>query len=525
MGKGSKLFLTLAVVLGVLMTTRVTAQQNVVAQATRGYFIDDAGEVKFKHISMGTLLEKESDIDSLYATYLDSTGGKYILRKWHLETCYPDKPSRRQIMRAQSCLDRRGYNPKGVDGVMGPGSVAALKKFVSRKYKLQGLSQSCQLAVVCYSPANVKFAELEKNVPEFWKIAELTKTERLLRKRATKLFNAGKCEELKSRFIDRYRSEVFFDIDMQGCVDFRNANKAEKVAKAQARAAKRAKDKYSENLKNLKCAEADKYPEKQTGDIAKCARNVAYNAAKKTLDCDRVQELAAEFDRSGDLSACRKSLERKIATDDLAIAMAAADCDAVKRLSEVLGVSGRVEQCRFRQAMSTDSARTAFLIAARFDAAKDHARAKTIYSDIMSRFENDDLSIQAALRLTALGDLERTEQARREMEAEMAKLQREARDAQRKAQEAQRQAERARADADRRAAAAARAQSNVRRGPCGRLNIGYSFPYRVNLFGVSVPQGDARIIGMNPNAGTALVEYFPAGSPSFKQHVRCKNIP
>ena len=33
-------------------------------------------------------------------------------------------------------------------------------------------------------------------------------------------------------------------------------------------AAKRAKDKYSENLKNLKCAEADKYPEKQTGDIA-----------------------------------------------------------------------------------------------------------------------------------------------------------------------------------------------------------------------------------------------------------------
>ncbi len=256
--------------------------------------------------------------------------------------------------------------------------------------------------------------------------------------------------------------------------------KAEATARAEQRAFDRAVAEADQLFDAGSCVafsqvDADYRQDRTQADCDAHARETAQRAEIETalsaFDCDGASALASGVaGYENRIAECRATKERRANEARFATAMEAGDCTLVGELEQALGRSGSVDVCRFNAAMTADTAKKMFIAAARYDAGNDRARAKLIYTEILDRFPEDDISLQAAVRLTALNDLERSEQARREMEAEMARLKREAEEAQRKAEEARRAAAQAQAAAQRRAAADARAKPV--RSPCAHVYRG-----------------------------------------------------
>ena len=195
---------------------------------------------------------------------------------------------------------------------------------------------------------------------------------------------------------------------------------------------------------------------------AKAKRETAarYEAALEALQCD---EAAAIRTNEGHGSAfketkCREKVERAEQQARFLAAVEAKDCAVVRELAPRFGTEATGADCDMAVAMETDSPRKLYFAAVKFDSAKDRPRAKMLYTEVMNRFPEDDLAIDAANRLTALNDQAVMEQKQAENEAALAAAQAAIAKANADKAEAERraaeQASKARAAAEREARAA-----------------------------------------------------------------------
>jgi hypothetical protein len=178
--------------------------------------------------------------------------------------------------------------------------------------------------------------------------------------------------------------------------------------------------------------------------------------------------------------------------DDRKAAAAALECENAKAIDDQTGASDTEKQfvsCTFNRLLQKGSAREMFLAAAKYETAKDREKSKPIFEAIVKRFPNDDLALQSAQRLMVIGDLERVEDAKKEVAAQAAK------EAKAAAAQAARAAEEAAAQAkrDQEAAAAAKAANggwNVGEYGYLRGNDGYFF---AKVFVEKLVNGQAQV--------------------------------
>lgn len=177
----------------------------------------------------------------------------------------------------------------------------------------------------------------------------------------------------------------------------------------------------------------------------------SFKAALSNAQCQDAQKIALKLgSHSNEVKNCFRVEEERQLREQFSIALANQDCELVRTLEISLKRTGSHEACKFSVAMSAKTARQMFLAAGKYDAGNERAKAKLLYTEIVDQFADDDLALQAVTRLTALNDLERSEQASEKMEVEMARLKQEAEAAQRVAEAARRQADAARVEAQRR---------------------------------------------------------------------------
>lgn len=376
-------------------------------------------------------------------------GEPYIIADNGWTVCTPqDMRSDRKrnlIKIRQDCLLKKGLSVGQPDGVWGPKTNNAIDEVFSQfSIQRQSIPKLCQLELAC----KASLMSIGLNRPKFLeaaRFASMSSEQKDLRSQAVRLLRDQRCEEA-----ERIEENVTFGLDFEKCKEDRE--------RWQLRL------KAGEYFLAVQCEALAEIPVNLRGQYSldECEQKRRTNevsekvrAALAKNDCETARQVAegiAFFD--GDIAACENRVKVSELERQLGDAMAENNCVEVGRIEQALSMSGGQVKCDFNVVMTGTSPREMFLGATRYDAGNDRARAKLVYARLMERFPEDDLALQAALRLTALNDLERSEEARREMEAKMARLKREAEDAQRKAEEARRQAERARAEAERRAAAA-----------------------------------------------------------------------
>jgi WD40 repeat protein len=121
------------------------------------------------------------------------------------------------------------------------------------------------------------------------------------------------------------------------------------------------------------------------------------------LDCDRTKALDARVPTAAKYVGCVKAMRDK--------ALAALECEKVRDLDGKAKEDPKAELCLFQKVGKSGTAREIYQKAVDFDLAKDRPKAKSLYQILRERFPNDDLAIEAAKRLTAMGDVESAEAA------------------------------------------------------------------------------------------------------------------
>lgn len=207
----------------------------------------------------------------------------------------------------------------------------------------------------------------------------------------------------------------------------RNATKALRTAKAkqrklqaQAAALFVARDcvgfgqtaKSNRAAKTLKECEQLKAEEAQATSVRKAL------SAKK---CDLAEQLDTTKKFTPKVTQCRYALQLLADKSALKLAMETGECGVVARLAPKLGESGKEELCKYNSVMASDNARPMFLAAATYEAKGNRDTAKLIYLEIMKRFPEDDLAIQAATRLTTISDIAANAAKQRQLEAQATK--------------------------------------------------------------------------------------------------------
>lgn len=197
----------------------------------------------------------------------------------------------------------------------------------------------------------------------------------------------------------------------------------------------------------------------------------------------------------GDLKARQERLDGLRAA--FKAARAEFDCDRVAELAKQLEITPE-DDCPFEKLRQRGTAQEMFLEAAKLEVAKTRDRAKKLYETIISRFANDPLAIQAAMRLTSMADGERSEEA------------------QKRAEEAQRSAEQA-------AARAAQQQVDTQRQSqaCAHVYVGKRFQRQVKtIFGTGLAIYD--VVGVSTSGGEATVRDYDSGA---RISMSCSSIP
>lgn len=228
-----------------------------------------------------------------------------------------------------------------------------------------------------------------------------------------------------------------------------------------------------------------------------------FEQALADLRCDAAADLVQMIGGEDRVQNCRVEAQRAANTAALEEAMQASDCDQVRVLAQRLNQSWQYETCLFNSAMNADTAQEMFLAGALFDANSEQLRAREIYLELMRRFPQDELSVRAAIRLTALNDAAQRQEEQARMEAEALRLQREVEEARAAAAAAAREAQ-----------AAARTPAPIqqtRRSPCLHLAVGQTVRtpleaernamaafLNAGLYGAYL-----RIVGLNHNTGVA----------------------
>ncbi|MEM8980727.1 MAG: peptidoglycan-binding protein [Pseudomonadota bacterium] len=238
-------------------------------------------------------------------------------------------------------------------------------------------------------------------------------------------------------------------------------------------------------------------------------------------DCARAAELDANDQAFGaEIAQCKADAEERFLRAVFAQAQADGDCSKLSELERRLGEKGAASACKFNTALGSDSARRMYLAAAGYDAANERARARLLYTTLMEKFPEDDLALQAAMRLTALNDIARSEKAQAAMEAEVAKLRK-------KAADAKRAAERARKDA----ANAQRVrvqQAQKPPSPCRHLAAGQGIRYTIPSSGafdafIKFSDYGSEFVILNLNHHTGWAHLRSLGTGKLLD-VRCSNL-
>ena len=305
-------------------------------------------------------------------------------------------------------------------------------------------------------------------------------------------------------------------------------------------------DEYEAALVNLRLMD------RQT-DCATAAQRrqilAQFDAALAAKNCTLAQNIADSISISTKKPAeCQKSVDYERDLAAYTAAKEGGDCAIVRDLATKFKEPDAGDDCELLLALSGDSPRVMYLRGIKYDTSGDHIRAKQLYLEIMTRFPEDDLAIDAANRLTALADLEKADQAQAQAAAETAaaikaaearaaaaeraarkaadeaekqrlaraaevrradQAQRDAQAAQQRAQAAQRQAQ---ADAD----ARARAQQPRRDPACDRVYIGMEFK------GGGLGIFRYRVQGMNPMTGRVTIRERDSGTT---KEIRCSQVP
>jgi hypothetical protein len=252
-----------------------------------------------------------------------------------------------------------------------------------------------------------------------------------------------------------------------------------------------------------------------------CERQVVLRKARADFasaiaakDCDRAEGLIVNSATDRPLvDQCRATALRAKETAAYAAAKAAGDCAGIEALQAKFNEPDAANACTFNKVLTADNARAMYLAAVRLDTAGDTDRAMQLYTEIMTRFSEDDLAIDAANRLTALADLAKMEATQAEQAAEQAKAikaaEARAAEAEKTAKATAAEAERQRiareddarrADAARAAEAAAAAAQPQRNTSCDYVTVGQKFVIEGGgFFGL----GDAyyTVIGISREGG------------------------
>lgn len=200
---------------------------------------------------------------------------------------------------------------------------------------------------------------------------------------------------------------------------------------------------------------------------AKRAQIADYALALKELRCDAATAIRTEHGHGSTFreEKCRAQVEKAQAQARFLAAVEAKECTVVRELGPDFGAPTAGSDCDMAVALEADSARKMYFAAVKFDSSKDRTRAKTLYTEVMNRFPDDDLAIDAANRLTALNDMEVLEQRQSENEAALAAAQAAIAKANAEKAAAER---RAKAQADQARAAAAREAKAARQAADAR---------------------------------------------------------
>lgn len=259
----------------------------------------------------------------------------------------------------------------------------------------------------------------------------------------------------------------------------------------------------------------------QPGDYAAAAERRAlerqYRSALDTLDCDAAAGLATRLGRKVQQAEDRRRFDA---------ALAAGDCEALRTLAPAVNKPQAGADCDLAAALRADSPRRMFLAAVRFGTAGDLPRAQQIYDAVMAKFPGDDLTLDAARRLTQLADMDKQKAAADAQAAavkaaeEGAKAADEA-ERQRKAREEEaRRADAALREAEAAAAAAAR-QQPARNTACDHVYVGKEFQWETRgILGKRTAY--IQVIGVSQFSGRATVRDKHIGST---RETRCGGIP
>lgn len=214
-------------------------------------------------------------------------------------------------------------------------------------------------------------------------------------------------------------------------------------------------------------------------------------------------------------------------------AMAKNDCAVVSELEDAVKEQGAGLDCTLRAGLLKDTARGMYFAAVKLDTAQEFAGAKQLYLEIMGRFPDDDLAIQAASRLTQLNDMnmmataqdenaKALADAQEELEAAAAAAKAET-ESLREQVEADRKASDARLRRAEQAAAEARQRANSqprRNTACDHVSIGMYFEYNGGGF-LGVANGRWEVIGINPQGG--IVTARKTGQ-DFRRQISCYSV-
>lgn len=263
-----------------------------------------------------------------------------------------------------------------------------------------------------------------------------------------------------------------------------------------------------------------------------------YNTALKQLRCEDAQSFRLEVGIGSEFRERKCIDQRQLKEDRRAfdLAVNTNDCDIVSKFEAKFNKVGAADECHFQSALSADNARQLFFAAVRMDTAKQNDRAKRLYIEVMNRFPDDDLAIDAAKRLTELGDQEAQakkdaenaaalsaaqkalEQAKRDKDQALREARQREEKAKREAAEARARAAEARA---REAEARAKANQQPRRNTaCDHVTVGRRFSIKGGgFFGI----GDATytVIGISRAGGVVTARML---GTDIQKQFRCSSV-
>ncbi len=259
------------------------------------------------------------------------------------------------------------------------------------------------------------------------------------------------------------------------------------------------------------------------------ALGAEFTAAVAALNCDEAERLSSQLPNTElRVKACRDKVARAAEERAYVAAKESGDCETVRSLAASFKEPEAGADCDLAQSMKSDSPRRMFLAAVQLDTAGDRARARTLYTEVMTRFPDDDLALDAATRLTALADLATIEKQQAEQTAAIKAAEDRARAAENAARKAEeeaemrriareeeaRRADQARRDAEAEAERARQAAQPTRNTACDHVTPGMRFTVEGGgFFGI----GDAyySVIGISREGG--IVTARMVGSDIQKQ--------